>query len=400
MAVFTGLGSAVAPSITFSADTNTGIFSPGADRVSITTGGVDRLTVDDGGRLLVGTSANRPSRLANNNYNSLFQIETTVDSGIAQSRFIDGVSATFLAFQKARGTKASPAAVINNDQTGTISFSGYDSANWTNTAIIQAEVDGTPGLDDMPGRIRFLTTAAGNFIPTERMRIDRAGTTTLTSGPITSPLITNIGASESFRVDSAGRLLVGTSANRPSRLANNNYNSLFQIETTVDSGVALSRFADEVSGTFIAFQKARGTKASPDPAVINDQTGAISFSGYDGANWTNTAIIQTEVDGTPGLDDMPGRIRFLTTAAGNFIPTERLRITSTGLIRIADAGHVAVGTTTGTKIGTATTQKLGFYNATPVVQPTAVANATDASSVIARLNDLLARMRALGLIAT
>jgi len=62
--------------------------------------------------------------------------------------------------------------------------------------------------------------------------------------------------------------------------------------------------------------------------------------------------------------------------------------------------NIAAGTTTGTKIGTATTQKLGFYNATPVAQPAAVADATDAASVITQLNLLLARMRTLGLIAT
>lgn len=54
----------------------------------------------------------------------------------------------------------------------------------------------------------------------------------------------------------------------------------------------------------------------------------------------------------------------------------------------------------GFKIGTATTQKIGFYNATPVAQPAAVADATDAASVITQLNLLLARMRTLGLIAT
>lgn len=36
-----------------------------------------------------------------------------------------------------------------------------------------------------------------------------------------------------------------------------------------------------------------------------------------------------------------------------------------------DAKDIAVGTATGTKIGTATSQKIGFYNATPVVQPSA-----------------------------
>jgi hypothetical protein len=62
--------------------------------------------------------------------------------------------------------------------------------------------------------------------------------------------------------------------------------------------------------------------------------------------------------------------------------------------------NIVTDTTTGTKIGTATTQKLAFWNATPVVQPTAVADATDAASVITQLNALLSRMRTLGLIAT
>jgi hypothetical protein len=67
---------------------------------------------------------------------------------------------------------------------------------------------------------------------------------------------------------------------------------------------------------------------------------------------------------------------------------------------IGEANDIAVGTSTGTKIGTATTQKLGFYNATPVVQPAAVADATDAATVITQLNDLLAKLRTLGIIAT
>jgi hypothetical protein len=46
------------------------------------------------------------------------------------------------------------------------------------------------------------------------------------------------------------------------------------------------------------------------------------------------------------------------------------------VFEIGEANDIAVGTTTGTKIGTATTQKLGFYDATPVVQPTAVADIT------------------------
>ncbi len=47
-------------------------------------------------------------------------------------------------------------------------------------------------------------------------------------------------------------------------------------------------------------------------------------------------------------------------------------LAGTGGLTITDV-NIALGTTTGTKIGTAASQKLGFYNATPVVQPTGVA---------------------------
>jgi len=55
---------------------------------------------------------------------------------------------------------------------------------------------------------------------------------------------------------------------------------------------------------------------------------------------------------------------------------------------------------TGTKIGTAATQKLGFWNATPVAQPAAVADATDAGTTQTQLTALLARLRAAGIIAS
>jgi hypothetical protein len=86
--------------------------------------------------------------------------------------------------------------------------------------------------------------------------------------------------------------------------------------------------------------------------------------------------------------------------------TQRLTISkSTGQLTLngnlnLSTKDLVTDTTTGTKIGTGTTQKLGFFNATPVVQQAAVADATDAASTQDRLNDLLARLRTLGLIAT
>jgi hypothetical protein len=51
-------GTAAAPSIAFEGDSNTGIYSPGADRIGVATGGTSRIVVDENGRVLVGVAAN------------------------------------------------------------------------------------------------------------------------------------------------------------------------------------------------------------------------------------------------------------------------------------------------------------------------------------------------------
>ena len=50
-------GSAAAPSITFNGDPNTGIYSPSADQLSLSTGGVERFRIDSSGRVGIGTSS-------------------------------------------------------------------------------------------------------------------------------------------------------------------------------------------------------------------------------------------------------------------------------------------------------------------------------------------------------
>jgi hypothetical protein len=221
----------------------------------------------------------------------------------------------------------------------------------------------------------------------------------------TGSLILGTNSTERARIDSSGRLLVGTSSAR-SNLSPAGSTAQFQVEgvnNDTNRIAIISNLSSAIAAAPAGIYLSRAGSSGIGSTVIvadNNQLGQITFQGCDGTNFIPAASITSEVDGTPGANDMPGRLVFSTTADGAASPTERLRITSAGVLQIADASNITVGTTTGTKIGTATTQKLGFYNATPVVQPTAVADATDAATVITQLNDLLAKLRTLGIIAT
>lgn len=59
-----------------------------------------------------------------------------------------------------------------------------------------------------------------------------------------------------------------------------------------------------------------------------------------------------------------------------------------GDLTMSDAKNLIFNTTTGTKIGTATSQKIGFWNATPIVQPTtAIAASTFVANTSGIVND-------------
>jgi hypothetical protein len=236
-----------------------------------------------------------------------------------------------------------------------------------------------------------------------------ADTNTGMWSPAADTLAWSTSGVERTRVDSAGRLLMGTSTARSgSNFKDAGYTSLAQVEGAADNQSYGSTFVansgttnNTARGCILTLGRTRGASLNSNTSVSSgDLIGKLQFSGADGTNLVPAAAIQGFVDGTPGTDNMPGRLTFSTTAGSASSPTERLRITSAGVLQVADAGNISVGTTTGTKIGTATTQKLGFYNATPVVQPAAVADATDAATVITQLNDLLAKLRTLGIIAT
>jgi hypothetical protein len=165
-------GSAGTPALQ-GTDSNTGI-SFGTDEVNINTGGSTRATVDSSGRLLVGTSTSVSQNIANGTITPQLQNAGTNQSGstISSVNYNSGGSPAILALGSSTGgTLATQGVVNNNGKLGRIAFTGSDGTTLLTAAEIIAEVDGTPGANDMPGRLVFSTTADGASSPTERMRI-------------------------------------------------------------------------------------------------------------------------------------------------------------------------------------------------------------------------------------
>jgi hypothetical protein len=173
-------GSAAAPSIYFKdSGTDTGIYSPGTDQVAISTGGTGRLFIDASGRLLAGTSTAR-TNFFGTTLSSLTQIEGTGGSNARGSISVlnNDVSNNppyVLLGRSGAATLGSNAAVVSGSRLGTVSFHGADGTSFIEAATVAGEVDGTPGSNDMPGRLVFSTTADGAASPSERLRITSTG---------------------------------------------------------------------------------------------------------------------------------------------------------------------------------------------------------------------------------
>jgi hypothetical protein len=172
-----GLGAAAIPSITFTGDLNTGIWSPAADTIAASTGGAERMRITSAGEALIGSAT------ATNNarVNQKLGVVSVGSGSYGGGNFTTygGTSAdicSLVDFQRSRGTTdGSLTAVASGDRLGYLTWRGADGAAFQNAAAIRGEVDATPGLNDMPGRLVFLTTTDGTTTLAERMRIDSAG---------------------------------------------------------------------------------------------------------------------------------------------------------------------------------------------------------------------------------
>ncbi len=393
---------------------------------------VNPTVIDQNGRVIVGNTVAVTSTAGGATPSIQNQGFGDGVSGYLSARYDASSNAPQFYFAKSRNaTVGSHTIVTNGDATGVVSFSGSDGINFIPTAFIASNVDGTPGTNDMPGRLSFWTTAAAASASTERMRIDSVGNVGIgrTAGVgvrlDVGGTYGSTGTNESYGIFSRGTVpststagayaflsqlstqdaafsvtsithygtvqgtITGGSRTTPSNQigflaasnltgASNNFGFYGNIASgsgrwnffangtaanyfagttlignTTDRGGSLQLAGSTSSAattqriTGFAFDsRLRLGRANASETIVasGDSIGILAFDGYDGASYLTSAQISAVVDGTPGTNDMPGRLVFSTTADGASSPTERFRISSFGGWGLAGANYGTSGT--------------------------------------------------------
>jgi len=224
-------------------------------------------------------------------------------------------------------------------------------ANFTNLNNDKVEKTGTSPVsvtvNSATNALRITQTGTGNALLVEDAANPDASPFVIDQGGnvINGATITYQGADPSGVVGAYQQHSTGSNAS--------NNLSLFQWQASS----ALS------AAQWLSFNKSRtGVIGTQVIGISGDTVGGISFAGSDGTAFIPLAYISAQVDGTPGTNDMPGRLVFSTTADGESTPTEKFRITNNGVLPFFQPNPTAVNATAtltiaqiNTKIITSTT---------------------------------------------
>jgi hypothetical protein len=306
----------------------------------------ERMRLDSSGRLGLGTSS--PSSLlhikgSTSGTNARVEGSATADYTYFQAINPSGVELQLAAngndSARILTTTNHPLDFFTNsvrririDSSGNV---GIGTTSPSATLNVKLDTDGVSNILDLENNATSLT-------PEAVLRMGRPGTSgrrvairAIGGTNFTSPqLAFDLNESERMRIDASGRLLIGTST---AYGVGSSAQAKFQSsDTTAAIHASFIDWSTADSGGIIALGKAKGGSAGNFTVVANGNTlGEIRFAGADGTDLeTNGASIRAEVDGTPGANDMPGRLVFSTTADGASSPTERMRITNSGTVYI------------------------------------------------------------------
>lgn len=347
-----GAGSAAAPSIAFDGDNDTGIYLPTANALGISTAGTERLRISAAGLVGIGTSSP--------------QSTLHLTSGSAVGTVTGGIAFGNISNQ--------PQALIEGFRTdgsyrGELLFSTSGSASASMAERMRIDSSGNVGIGvsatagnrlHVNGKTLVEETGSSADIEVNRTDASTAGAVRLGAGNLANYVISegskdfyiSTNSSEKMRIDTSGRLLLGTSSIR----------SNFSLESGgVHDGKGLFETASEPlqltllrnNGglpSYLNLASTGGTSVGSTLSLANgDRLGVIVFSGMStNGDFSTGATIKSDVDGTVGAGQIPGNLIFSTTAGGGTAPTERMTINSAGVVNFASCPTYADDSAAGT----------------------------------------------------
>jgi cytoskeletal protein CcmA (bactofilin family) len=153
------------------------------------------ITIDSSERIMMGhTSAIQGHRL---------EVTGAGTAAVGVFRFDASATAPTVDLRKSRNATIGGHTILQDgDYFGRLDFKGSDGTGWIFGAQISASVDGTPGTNDMPGKLEFRTTPDGSTALATRLTIDNVGAFTTNPAAGGHAVFNEGGVDADFRVES------------------------------------------------------------------------------------------------------------------------------------------------------------------------------------------------------
>ena len=328
---FQGDGSAltgIAADKIFEGNTEAEVVDTGSNgHFKVTTEGTEKFRIDSSGRVLIGT---------------------TTEGAVSGDNFTIASNTGYCGMTIRSGTSSegniffSDATSGNGESVGMLRYEHNNDAmviKTANTERLRIKSDGATFLQTSNVNINRGTSGAGYPLTVrgpssgDVIRLERANSGQWHFGfDGSTNFYLKSNTTEVVRINTDGKLLIGHNAAQ----SVGGGNSLLQIQATNSTGrISVVQHRNEAGGSpFISLGKSRGTSnGSTTILQSGDEIGTLTWAGADGNDLDNQACCITGVvDGTPGSNDMPGRLEFRTTADGSASATTRMKISKEGYV--------------------------------------------------------------------
>jgi hypothetical protein len=214
--------------------------------------------------------------------------------------------------RSASGVVGTQGVVANNYDLGAVNFYGDDGTAFIQAAQILSEVDGTPGTNDMPGRLTFSTTADGASTVTERMRIDSTGAVGIGATPVVGRTLTvaksmtgaatanQILASSSIQSDvtTDARFFATNALTQATAFTLTSLNHYIAIQSTIGAGSTVTtQYGFHANSTLIGATNNYGFYS-------NIASGTNRWNFYAAGTAANVFVGTTSIGGTVGSESL------------------------------------------------------------------------------------------------